>query len=87
VKKLIIGIVFILLSGCDHFDSEKCLETVQAKYPSAVEISLVPGKDFEFLVNTGDQIRLVRIMGSYNKITSDTLYMRVNQQHAGQDKH
>jgi hypothetical protein len=83
VKKLkpsylwaVVFIALLCLQGCENFDTERCLQTVQEKYPDAKEIKLLPGANYEFMVNTGKEIRFVRVMGKHTEITSDTVYMK-----------
>lgn len=70
-------IALLCLQGCENFDTERCLQTVQEKYPEAKEVKLLPGANYEFMVNTGKEIRFVRVMGKYTEITSDTVYMKL----------
>lgn len=78
-KKATFGLSFFIallcLQGCENFDSDRCLQTVEQKYPEAKEIKLVPGKKYDFMVNTGVEIRHVTVKGEWTKITTDTKFM------------
>jgi len=68
-------IALLCLQGCESFDEDRCLQTVQKIYPNAKEIKQAPDKRYYFLVNTGTEIRLVTVKGNWQEITTDTKYM------------
>jgi len=68
-------IALLCLHGCESFDEDRCLQTVQKRYPNAKEIKQAPDKRYYFLVNTGTEIRLVTVKGNWQEITTDTKYM------------
>lgn len=78
-KRSALGLSFLIallcLCGCDSLDADRCLQTVQKKYPNAKEIKQAPDKKYYFLVNTGTEIRLVTVKGDWKEITTDTKYM------------
>ena len=76
--KTVLAVFFIVgLVGCADFDNDRCLQTVQNEYMDAIEIKAAPYKKYYFFVNTGAEIRLVTTKGSWDEITTDTLFMRI----------
>ncbi len=73
---LLVGVMVFVSTGCKDQDNSLCMATVQAEYPDAIVFSL-PDIRYRYIVVTKNEVRYVRMMGSWEKITSDNLVAKI----------
>jgi hypothetical protein len=72
MKKIILLATLLTLIGCDGLSQAKCQESVERKYPDALEIRNISGSKYRFIVLTKDSIvRSVNTMDFDDEISSD----------------